>query len=59
MFDSMGPYPHAADFCLKELSKSLTDWAYTWYINIKVGVACNWAQYLKSQDVLAKLGYTR
>lgn len=34
---SMGPFSHDATVCLKEFSKSLTDRAYTWYVNLKLG----------------------
>lgn len=34
----MGPFSHDATLCLRELSKSLTDRAYTWYVNQKLGL---------------------
>lgn len=32
--DSMGPYAHDIDFCLREFSKSLIDRRYAWYVNL-------------------------
>ena len=35
--DTFGPYTADKDLCLREFSKSLCDWAYTWYIGLKPG----------------------
>lgn len=40
--DSMGPFAHDAKLCLQELSKSLNDRAYNWYLNLKLGSIHGW-----------------
>ena len=35
--DTLGPYTADEDLCLRELSKSLCDQSYTWYIGLKPG----------------------
>lgn len=35
--DAMGPFAHNPELRLREFSKSLTDRAYTWYLNLKPG----------------------
>lgn len=40
--DLMGLFSHDVNLCLREFSKSLTDRAYTWYVNLKPGSVRNW-----------------
>ena len=40
--DSLGPYAVDEDLCLLEVSKSLCDRAYTWYIDLKSGSISTW-----------------
>lgn len=35
--ESIGSYAKDVDLCMREFSKSLTDQAYTWYVNLKPG----------------------
>lgn len=35
--DAMRSYAHSPELCLREFSKSLTDRAYNWYLNLKPG----------------------
>lgn len=35
--DAMGSYAHSPELCLREFSKSLTDRAYNWCLNLKPG----------------------
>lgn len=39
--DYMGAFSHEADLCMRELSTSLLDWAYTWYVNLRALNCCN------------------
>lgn len=34
-FDFMGPHSSDVELCLRDFSKSLTNRAYTWYLNLK------------------------
>ena len=40
--DTLGPHAADKDLCLQEFSKSLCDWAYTWYIGLKPGSIPTW-----------------
>lgn len=40
--ESMGRHSDDTDHCLKELSKSLTDWVYIWSANVKLGRVRDW-----------------
>ena len=40
--DTLGPYAVDENLCLREFSKSLCDWAYTWYISLKPGSIPTW-----------------
>ena len=40
--DTLGPYAANEYLCLREFSKSLCDWAYTWYIGLKPGSIPTW-----------------
>ena len=40
--DTLGPYAADEDLCLREFSKSLCNWAYTWYIGLKLGSIPMW-----------------
>ena len=40
--DTLGPYAANKDLCLREFSKSLCVWAYTWYIGLKPGSIPTW-----------------
>ena len=40
--DTLGPYAANEYLCLREFSKSLCDWAYTWYIGLKPGSIPMW-----------------
>lgn len=40
--DSMGPYSNYIELYLIELSKSLTDQVYTWYLSPKPGSIQDW-----------------
>ena len=40
--DTLGPYATDEDLCLREFSKSLCDWAYTWYIGLKPRLIPTW-----------------
>ena len=40
--DTLGLYATNEDLCLREFSKSLCDWAYTWYIGLKPGSIPTW-----------------
>ena len=40
--DTLGLYATNEDLCLWEFSKSLCDWAYTWYIGLKPGLTLTW-----------------
>ena len=40
--DTLGPYTANEDLCLREFSKSLCDWAYTWFIGLKQGSIPTW-----------------
>ena len=40
--DTLGPYAADNDLCLWEFSKSLCDYAYTWYIGLKPGSIPTW-----------------
>ena len=40
--NTLGPYVTNKDLCLREFSKSLCDWAYTWYIGLKSGSIPIW-----------------
>ena len=40
--DTFGPYAANEDLCLREFSKSLCDWAYTWYIGLKPSSIPTW-----------------
>lgn len=43
--ESMGPYVHDTDLCLKEFMKSPTHRVYTWYVNLKVSSVWDWAYF--------------
>ena len=40
--DTLGAHATNEDLCLREFSKSLWDWAYTWYIGLKPGSIPTW-----------------
>lgn len=40
--DSLGKYAKDPELYLREFSKSLTDRAYTWYLNLKLGTIQDW-----------------
>lgn len=40
--DALGPFAHNSELCLREFSKSLTDQAYTWYLNLKPRLIQDW-----------------
>ena len=40
--DTLGHYAAYEDLCLREFSKSLCDWAYTWYTDFKLGSIPTW-----------------
>ena len=40
--DTLSPYAADEDLCLREISKSLCDQAYTWYIGLKLGSIPTW-----------------
>ena len=40
--NTLGPYAADDDLCLWEFSKSLCDYAYTWYIGLKTGSIPTW-----------------
>ena len=40
--DTLGPYAVDEDLFLREFSKSLCNWAYTWYISLKSGSIPTW-----------------
>ena len=40
--DAMGQYAGNEELCLREFSKSLTDWASTWYTRLPLGPIRNW-----------------
>ena len=40
--DTLGPYAADEDLCLREISNSLCDRAYTWYIGLKPGSIPTW-----------------
>lgn len=40
--DLMGPFSYYAEFYFREFSKSLTDRAYTWYLNLKPRSIQDW-----------------
>ena len=42
LFETLGPYATDEDLCLSEFSKSLCDWAYTWFIGLKPGLIRTW-----------------
>lgn len=44
LLDSMDPFAHNNDLCLRKFSKSLTDKAYTWFVNLKQGPVNDWEQ---------------
>lgn len=44
--DLMDPFAHDIELCLREFSKSLTDRAYTMYVNLKPGSVHYWEQLL-------------
>ena len=46
--DSMGPFAGNGDLCLRELSKSLTDRAYTWYSTLQPGSIATWDDMVES-----------
>ena len=46
--DSMGPFAGNGDLCLRELSKSLTDRAYTWYSTLQPGSIAIWDDMVES-----------
>lgn len=64
--ETMGRHFHNIDICLKELSKSLTDKAHTWYANLKPSTVHDWTHlvyqfnskffYAEARFTLAKLG---
>lgn len=67
--DAMGPYAHSPELCLREFSKSLTDSAYNWYLNLKPGSIQDWDHIVmlfnakffcaEARFTLAELGRTR
>lgn len=42
----MGRHSNYTDLCLKEISKFLTDRAYTWYASLKPGKIRDWTHFL-------------
>lgn len=65
--DAMGPFAHNPKLCLREFSKSLTDRAYVWYLNLKLGLIPHHLVTLfnpkffcgEAKFTLAELGLTR
>lgn len=67
--DAMWPFAHDPELCLRKFSKSLTDRAYAWYLNLKPGSIQDWDQlvtlfnakffYGEAKFTLAELGRTR
>lgn len=66
---SLEKYAKDPELCLKEFSKSLTDRAYTWYLNLKPGTIQDWDHmvatfntkffFAEAKYTLAELGRTR
>lgn len=62
----MGPFTHDTELCLREFSKSLTNRAYTWYVNWKPISVHDWSIWrlfytlvLRKQNYLRPSGWTR
>lgn len=67
--DAMGPFAHNPELCFREFSKSLTDRAYVWDLNLKPGSIEDWDHLVtlinaksfcgEAKFTLAELGRTR
>lgn len=67
--DAMRPFAHDPELCLREFSKSLTDRAYAWYLNLKPRSNQDWNHLVtlfnvkffcgEAKFILAELSRTR